>query len=487
MKKGVVPAMNYKEIAEGLKALGLKKGSIVLLHSSFVSLGNVENGPQEVLKAFLSVIGKTGTLLVPVFGKLGILTEELKKIPGAVISSAPVGTLAAVGADAEELLADHWKAETAHGKDTPFTRIAEKGGYICLLGVDQDRNTSLHSVEALLELPYLGVAKSTFKNPAGKTVTKEYKYYPGPHRDFIGIDRLLLDSGAMQIRQIGNAQVRLIDSAMMFETLLALGAEHNDLFLCNNPACEDCVRQRGAIYKADLAKEAFLLTASARLAGRYVPEIIENLKQEGISFVELDCIQGKVCASLSAEVLKKYVEEFAASSIKVSALRCPAVPDDPEAFASKMKEAGIKAVILPADGADEAAKAFKKAGIGMMIGNTSQTALRSASLFEKCVKLNKECRFAFNGANFAAAGENPFLGSYRVGRFIRKIGQLDIVDALRTGEGTEFACGNGEIRELVSILRCSNFAGFFSLGGGAAYPGTLAEAAEDFRDLLANI
>ena len=152
-----------------------------------------------------------------------------------------------------------------------------------------------------------------------------------------------------------------------------------------------------------------------------------------------------------------------------------------------MKEAGIKAVILPADGADEAAKALKKAGIGMMIGNTSQTALRSASLFEKCVKLNKECRFAFNGANFAAAGENPFLGSYRVGRFIRKIGQLDIVDALRTGEGTEFACGNGEIRELVSILRCSNFAGFFSLGGGAAYPGTLAEAAEDFRDLLANI
>ena len=71
--------MNYKEIAEGLKALGLKKGSIVLLHSSFVSLGEVENGPQEVLKAFLSVIGKTGTLLVPVFGKLGILTEELKK------------------------------------------------------------------------------------------------------------------------------------------------------------------------------------------------------------------------------------------------------------------------------------------------------------------------------------------------------------------------------------------------------------------------
>lgn len=479
--------MDYKEIAEGLKALGLKKGSIVLLHSSFVSLGDVKNGPSEVIKAFLSVIGKSGTLLVPVFGKLGVLTDELKSMPGAVISSAPVGTLAAIGADAEELLADHWKAETAHGKGTPFTRIAEKGGYICLMGVDQDRNTSLHSVEALLELPYLGVAKSTFKTPAGKTVTKEYKFYPGPHRDFIGIDRLLLDSGAMQVKRIGNAQVRMIDSAMMFEALLSLGAEHPDLFLCSNPACADCVRQRSAIYRDDLSKESFKLTASAKLAGRYVPEIIENLQQEGISFVELDCIQGKICANLSGAVLASYVEEFAKAGISVSALRCPAVPDDAEGFAAKMKEAGIKSVILPADGADQAAGALKKAKIAWSISNISQTALRAAGEYEKCARIDKNCRFAFNGANFAAVGENPFLTSYRVGRFIRKIGQLDLADALWTGEATEFACGNGEIHELVSILRCSNFSGFFCLGGGAAYPGSLAEAAEDFRDLLANI
>ncbi|MBO5724040.1 MAG: AAC(3) family N-acetyltransferase [Lentisphaeria bacterium] len=479
--------MDYREIAEGLKALGLKKGSIVLLHSSFVSLGEVANGPEEVIKAFLSVIGKSGTLLVPVFGKLGVLTEILKAMPGAVVSSAPVGTLAAIGKDAEELLADHWKAETAHGKGTPFTRIAEKGGYICLLGVDQDRNTTLHSVEALLELPYLGVAKSTFKNPAGKTVTKEYKFYPGPHRDFIGIDHLLLDTGAMQIKRIGNAQVRLIDSAMMFETLLSLGAEHSDLFLCSNPACDDCVRQRSAIFKADLAGESFKLTASAKLAGRYVPEIVENLKREGISFVELDCIQGKVCASLPAETLKKFVEEFASEGIEVSALRCPAVPDDAEKFAAKMKECSIRSVILPADGAATAAKALKKAGIALSLANTNQTALRSAALYEECSKVYKGCRFAFNGANFAAVGENPFLYSYRIGRFIRKIGQLDIADALQTGEGTEFACGNGEIRELVSILRCANFDGFFCLGGGAAYPGSFAEAAEDFRTLLANI
>ena len=75
--------MNRKEIAEGLKALGLKNGSIVLLHSSFLSLGKVENGPGEVIKAFLDVIGRKGTILVPAFGQLGVLVDEVKRLPGA--------------------------------------------------------------------------------------------------------------------------------------------------------------------------------------------------------------------------------------------------------------------------------------------------------------------------------------------------------------------------------------------------------------------
>lgn len=479
--------MNHKEIAEGLKALGLKKGSIVLLHSSFVSLGKVENGPSEVIKAFLSVIGKTGTLLVPVFGKLGVLTDELKKMPGAVISSAPVGTLAAIGADAEELLADHWKAETAHGKDTPFTRIAEKGGFICLLGVDQDRNTTLHSVEALLELPYLGVSKNTFKNPAGKTVTKEYKYYPGPHRDFIGIDNVLLESGAMEIGRIGNAQVRMINAAEMLENLLFLGAEHPDLFLCDNPACGDCVKQRAALKKAEFEAESFILTASSKLAGRYIPEIIEQLQNEGIQHVELDCIQGQICADLPAETLKKYVAELAEAGITVSALRCPAVPNDIDGFAAKMKEAGIKRVILPVSCASMALKALKKAKIVLVVTNRCETALQAAAMYEEQKKAYAATSFAFNPAYFAIAGENPFLRSYNVGRYIRKMGQLDIVDALRTGEPATFARGNGELRELISILRCSNFSGYFCLGGGSAYPGTLKDAVEDFRVQLDNI
>ncbi|MBR2357210.1 MAG: AAC(3) family N-acetyltransferase [Lentisphaeria bacterium] len=128
--------LDRSAIAASLRDLGLRNGDIVLLHSSLISLGKVNGGPAAVIDAFLEVIGNEGTLLVPVFGALGILTDEVKTRPGVVISPCPVGTLAAIGKDAEELCRDHWKAETAHGNDTPFTRLAEKGGFICLLGVD---------------------------------------------------------------------------------------------------------------------------------------------------------------------------------------------------------------------------------------------------------------------------------------------------------------------------------------------------------------
>ena len=479
--------MNRKEIAEGLKALGLKNGSIVLLHSSFLSLGKVENGPGEVIRAFLDVIGKKGTILVPAFGQLGVLVEEVKRLPGAIVSTCQPGCVAAYGPAAKELCKGHGEAETAHGKGTPYTRLAEKGGFICLLGVDQDRNTSLHSIEALLELPYLTTVTATVKNSKGREVTRSYKFFPGPHRDFIGLDRLLLDSGAMKIGRIGNAQVRLIDSANMFDVLLAAGRDCPDLVLCDNPECADCVRQHAAIYADEMAREAFQLTVSSRLAGRYIPEMIENLKRQGISRIELDYLQGKICASLPPEKLADAVRELNAYNIEVTGIRLPSVPDEPEKLAKNLRQAGIGRVILPLPGSGKAVKALKKAGLTVSLCNIAQTAQNAAQEFAGISKSCPDVSFAFNAANFVKVGEMPFLTSYRVGRFSKVMGQLDVADCTWDGTPAGLAGGNAEIKELVSILRCRNFSGYLCLGGGSVYPDDLNAAAENFRVLLKNM
>lgn len=477
--------MTKSEIVAGLQELGLGVGDKVLLHSSLYSLGHVDGGPDTLIDAFLEVLGKEGTLLVPVFGALGIVTETLKKRPEAVISPCPVGTLAAIGADAEAVCQDHWKAETAHGENTPFTRLAEMGGYVCLLGCDQDRNTSLHSVEALLRLPYLNSATATFTTPDGQQVTKTWPYYPGPHRDFIGLDHCFLESGAMKISRIGNAQVRLIKSRDLLDIGLAIGTEDPAFVLCDNPACADCVRQRAAIFADRMSCESFKLTASSRLAGRYVPEIVEKLDEAGIKAVELDYIQGKACAFMPAEKLQRIAAELRESDIGISALSADVVPDDPEKLVKLAQSAGISRLILPVGAVDSAEYAVK-AGLSVSFRNINHTALATSAALND-FKRKYDCRACFNPAAFAKAGEHPFLYSYKAGRFIKSIGQLDVTDALWDGTVKKLAAGNGEIKELISILRCHNFDGYLCLGGGTGYPGTLKEAADELVWLLDNM
>ena len=479
--------VNQKSIADGLRGLGLKNGDIVLLHSSLLSMGKVEGGPGAVIDAFLEVLGSDGTLLVPVFGALGILTEEVKHRPGAVISPCPVGTLAAIGKDAEELCRDHWKADTAHGENTPFTRIADKGGYICLLGVDQDRNTTLHSVEALLKLPYLSQATRTFTAPDGQSVTKTWKYYPGPHRDFIGLDPLL--APAMTRGRVGDAEVRLIRAKEMYDIALAVGANDPAFVLCDNPACADCVRQRAAIFRDRIDRgESFRLAASSRLAGRYVPEMIENLQRVGVHYVELDYIQGKAWRLWDGGKLAAWIAEFNDAGIAVSGARCFSVPEDVQKMVDLAVAVGIGRLILPLNDSRMAANAAADAGLDVAWVNTNQSAVHAA---EKLNRLRNAVKHSFglvfNPAGFAAASEMPFLQSFKLGRFVKTMVQLDLTDRTWDGELRRLALGNGEVKELISILRCRNFDGFMTLGGGTGYPGTLKDAVEDFTYLLDNM
>ena len=172
--------MTQHEITAGLRKIGLKKGDHVLLHSSLASLGQVTGGAVVVAQAFRTVLGPAGTLLVPTFGgdSLGVITKVVREDPRAVHSIHPMAAVAAIGGAAESLCREHWKAELAHGSDTPYTRLAEIGGYVCLLGVDQDRNTTLHTVEELLRLPYLKTTPHrTFATPDGD-VTRSWPFFP---------------------------------------------------------------------------------------------------------------------------------------------------------------------------------------------------------------------------------------------------------------------------------------------------------------------
>jgi aminoglycoside 3-N-acetyltransferase len=476
--------MNKQDVILGLKNLGLKTGDVVLLHSSYISLGNFDGTPQDVLDAFFEVVGSTGTIAVPAFGNLGVLTVLLRQHPDVVISACPSGAVAAVGKDAATLCANHYKAETAHGEGTPYDTLAKLNGYVCLLGADQDRNTSLHGLEARLELPYLGQTREyEITTPDGSIVKKSFKYFPGPHRDFIGLDSRYRAAGVQKQIRIGDAEVRLIAAKDLIELGLKWGKEDPAFVLCDNPSCADCVRQRAAINASAIKKESFKFAVSSALAGRYIPEMIENVKRIGIDTIELDYIQGKSVLSYPADKLAAFAAELASENISISGVRSYVAPVNSEVLLEKLAALNVTRIVLPSVTDKEILSSLKANNITIILTFSNLPAASVAKSFSE----SNGDGVCFNPAEFVRCDEKPFLVSYRVGRFIKSVEQLDINDAIWTGESTRLAKGNSEIKELISIFRCRNFSGYMVLGGGIKYPGSLEEAYNDFKHLLANM
>lgn len=446
----------------------------------------MEGGAQTVVDAFLDVLGDTGTLVVPTFGSLGIITGVVKNHPKAVQSIHPYASVAAIGGKAEDICRDHWKAETAHADNTPYVRIAELGGYVCLLGVDQDRNTTLHTVEELLQLPYLKTKKGAFLTSEGE-VTREWKFFPGPHRDFIGLDGLFRQGGKMKIGRIGDSVVRLIKSRDLIDIALEAGRKNMAFVLCDNPNCADCVMQRADIVRHRLTGESFRLAASAGLAGRYVPEMIDNLRASGISLVELDYLEGQPIHGLKAVKIQKVVAELREGGSDVVALRSGVIAEANSKLLDTAKDCRVSRVVLPL-GYDSAliAEEARRKDLTVSFYNLGLDSRKASDLVLEMHAKKRKCGFTFNAAAFAAAGEKPFLFSYKQ-KLRRLVDQLDVEDALFDGSPAPLAGGNAEIKEMISILRCASFRGLMVLGSRNRFVASLRNTVKRFTALLDNM
>ena len=164
------------------------------------------------------------------------------------------------------------------------------------------------------------------------------------------------------------------------------------------------------------------------------------------------------------------------------------MPENAQSLIDLAEALGIGRLILPLNDSYSAAQAAANAGLDVAYFNTNQGSAQAAA------KLNRHRTTAartfgmvINPANYVLAGENPFLYSFKRGRFIRTAVQLDVVDQTWDGRVTEFAGGNAEVKELISIMRCYNFDGFMTLGGGGSFPGTLKEAVCSFTLMLDNM
>jgi aminoglycoside 3-N-acetyltransferase len=235
-------------IEQELRALGVREGGVLLVHTSFRAVGPVEGGPLALIRALRSAIGTSGTLVMPTMTDgstpfdprstpshgMGITAETFWRQPGVLRSTHPGGSFAAVGPHAERICAPQ-PLSPPHGPDSPVGRVHDLAGQILLLGVTHRENTTLHLAEALADVPY------SVEHPCMLHTGETVMIAETDHccRGFSIADQWL--RGIQREGRVGHAHARLCDS----QTLVAIAREHlvRDplLFLCRS-GCEECDR-----------------------------------------------------------------------------------------------------------------------------------------------------------------------------------------------------------------------------------------------------
>ncbi len=227
-----MPLPTRETLRDDLAALGVRPGDIVLMHSSFKSIGI--DDPETILGALTDALGPEGTLLLPALSYLqvpadlhdtratptcvGFLTEYFRKRPGTLRSLHPTHSVCGIGARRDEMLASHAEDRTPCGSHSPFRRNIEMGGKILMLGCGLRPNTTMHAVEELVGPPYVfgPTCCYTITDREGRVFRKEYVTH-----GFKGVAQrydlaaALLTGGEIRRGLVGRADSYLMDAAAL--------------------------------------------------------------------------------------------------------------------------------------------------------------------------------------------------------------------------------------------------------------------------------
>lgn len=245
------------EIERDLTALGLAPGDLVMVHASMRAVGPVLGGPDTVVEALLRTVGPDGTVAMymdwedaaqgwtrddryrqppaawlgewppydPATARAsrdhGILAEFFRTRPGVERSGNPGASMAAVGARAAWLCADH-PLDYGYGPGSPFAKVVEAGGKVLLLGSPLENVTLLHHAEHVARLEGKRVIR--FRERLlrdGRPVWVDVEEFDtsnpvvaGAPDDYFGtLVREYVDAGRARSGPVGGAESHLFDAA----------------------------------------------------------------------------------------------------------------------------------------------------------------------------------------------------------------------------------------------------------------------------------
>lgn len=241
------PLILKQGLLAAFREVGMQPGMTVMVHTSLSSMGYVCGGAPTVIEALLEAVGSEGTIMMPTqswknhdpevgvhpevgedewqtirdnwppYDKhttptqtMGAVAELFRQWPGSLRSDHPARSITANGKYAAYLTENH-DLSNIFGAGSPIGRLYELDGYVLLIGVGYDKNTSLHLADARADYPskHLSTEHSAVMEN-GKRVWKAYDTLYVDGEDFIQIGEAFEKEHTVSKVQLGNATLRLM-------------------------------------------------------------------------------------------------------------------------------------------------------------------------------------------------------------------------------------------------------------------------------------
>jgi aminoglycoside 3-N-acetyltransferase len=275
-------SVSEESLAREISELGLPQGALVVVHSSYRAIRPVEGGAAAVVRALLRAVGPEGTVVAPTFTtdlldpylaplseeekarrreelpcfdpatsppyKMGAVAAALLRAPGAKRSDHPVTSCAAIGPMAEELVRDHDR-DDPEGPRGPIGRIFLADGFVLLLGVGHDADTTIHVAESLLDMPHLHALPDRYptRSAEGGRGWREVKKTTKCSDGFVKLEPHLEAAGVIRRGRVGSARAQLLRSRDVVRVATELLRREPTALLCEDPDCVHCPTSRGVL------------------------------------------------------------------------------------------------------------------------------------------------------------------------------------------------------------------------------------------------
>jgi aminoglycoside 3-N-acetyltransferase len=256
--------MTVRQLVEQLKALGVREGGVLLVHTSFRAVRPVGGGPLGLIGALRQSLGHGGTLVMPAMTSgdtlfdpgstptdgMGITAELFWRQPGVLRSTHPGGSFAAEGPLAERICQPQ-PLSPPHGRDSPVGRVHDLGGQVLLLGVTHSENTTLHLAEEIARVPY-AVSHPCVVEVDGVARTVMVRETDHCCAGFRLADDWLRARGLQREGKVGNADARLSEARDLVKVAVEQLVSDPLVFLCSRGSgCDQCEAARASIPTGD--------------------------------------------------------------------------------------------------------------------------------------------------------------------------------------------------------------------------------------------